>query len=77
MRPQIVPFFVHTCSHKDSALQKEDLMRYGAYGLSARVVDRIWDLRRDTKKPGMGYPDFVYFILGEEDKQSPASLQVE
>ena len=55
-------------------------MRYGSYGLSARVVDRIWALRHDRKpdragKTGMTYDDFVYFLLAEEDKQSFPALQ--
>ena len=68
-------------------------MRYGSYGLSKKVVDRLWALRRkDTsvkassaekkeekkeseKKDGMGYDDFVCFLLAEEDKQSAPALQ--
>ena len=61
---------------EDSLLQKADLLRYGADGLSPRVVDRIWALRRETGKgDGMTYSDFVWFLLAEEDKQSNAALQ--
>jgi serine/threonine-protein phosphatase 2A regulatory subunit B'' len=60
---------------EDSLLQKDDLLRYGSYGFSARVVDRVWTLRRDTSKEGMTYDDFVYFLLAEEDKQSQPALQ--
>jgi Ca2+-binding EF-hand superfamily protein len=60
---------------EDSLLQKADLMRYGSYGLSSRVVDRLWTLRRETDKEGMTYADFVCFLLAEEDKQAPAALQ--
>ena len=58
-----------------SLLQKADLLRYGQYGLSARVVDRLWTLRREPEKEGMGYNDFVYFLLAEEDKESAPALQ--
>ena len=74
---------------EDSVLQKDDLMRYGSYGLSKKVVDRLWALRRkettkascgggeegEWKKDGMGYDDFVCFLLAEEDKQSAPALQ--
>jgi len=36
----------------DSFLTKEDLLRYGSYGLSSRVVERVWALRRNTSSPG-------------------------
>ena len=39
---------------EDARLTKQDLLRYGSYGLSSCVVDRIWALRRDTSKDGMG-----------------------
>ena len=50
-------------------------MRYGSYGLSSRVDERLWTLRRETAKDGMGYADFVTFLLAEEDKQSSPALQ--
>jgi len=60
---------------EDSILQKDDVMRYGSYGLSSRVVDRLWHLRRHTDSEGMKYADFVFFLLAEEDKQSLSALQ--
>jgi len=60
---------------EDSELQREDLLRYGSYSLSDRVVDRVWAMRRDTSSGGMKYRDFVLFLLAEEDKQSPAAVQ--
>ena len=59
---------------EDSHLTKDDLLRYGSYGLSSRVVDRIWALRHEASKPGMSYSDFVYFLLAEEDKQTSPAL---
>ena len=60
---------------EDSRLTKEDLLRYGQYGLTSRAVDRLWALRRDQTKEGMAYDDFVYFLLSEEDKQATPALQ--
>lgn len=60
---------------EDSQLQKDDILRYGQYGLTARVVDRIWTLRHDRESEGMAYNDFVYFLLAEEDKQCAPALQ--
>ena len=50
-------------------------MRYGSYGLSNRVVERLWTLRREAGKEGMRYSDFVCFLLAEEGKQSFPALQ--
>ncbi len=60
---------------EDSRLQKEDVLRYGQYGLTSRAVERLWALRRDKERDGMGYDDFVFFLLSEEDKQAAPALQ--
>ena len=60
---------------EDSLLQKEDLLRYGSYGLTSIVVERIWVLRHQRDSGGMAYDDFVYFLLAEEDKQSSPAYQ--
>jgi len=60
---------------EDSRLSKEDVLRYGQYGLTQRAVDRLWAMRRDTTAEGMSYDDFVYFLLAEEDKQAVPALQ--
>jgi len=60
---------------EDSLLQKEDLLRYGSYGLTSIVVERIWVLRHQRDSGGMTYDDFVYFLLAEEDKQSSPAYQ--
>lgn len=64
-----------SCRGRDALLQKADLLRYGSYGLSSRTVDRIWNMRHETDKEGMQYPDFVFFLLAEEDKQATPALQ--
>ena len=39
-------------------LHTDDLLRYGSYSLTSRVVERIWALRLDHSQPGMRYADF-------------------
>ncbi|KAK6915335.1 EF-hand domain [Dillenia turbinata] len=65
----------------DFLIDKENLIRYGNHALTYRIVDRIFSQvpRRFTSKVEgkMGYEDFVYFILSEEDKSSEPSLENE
>ncbi|GMH11301.1 hypothetical protein Nepgr_013142 [Nepenthes gracilis] len=63
----------------DFLIDKENLIRYGNRALTYRIVDRIFSqISRKFMSaiPGkMGYEDFVYFILAEEDKSSEPSLE--
>ncbi|KAG4911143.1 hypothetical protein GLYMA_20G222700v4 [Glycine max] len=63
----------------DFFIDKENLIRYGNHALTYRIVDRIFSQvpRKFTSKVEgkMGYEDFVYFILSEEDKSSEPSLE--
>ncbi|KAK4759915.1 hypothetical protein SAY87_023046 [Trapa incisa] len=63
----------------DFLIDKENLIRYGNHALTYRIVDRIFSQvpRKFTSKieGKMGYEDFVYFILSEEDKSSEPSLE--
>ncbi|KAK4353667.1 hypothetical protein RND71_025861 [Anisodus tanguticus] len=63
----------------DFLIDKENLIRYGNHALTYRIVDRIFSqiTRKFTSKVEgkMGYEDFVYFILSEEDKTSEPSLE--
>ncbi|KAL9331344.1 hypothetical protein ACSQ67_000954 [Phaseolus vulgaris] len=63
----------------DFLIDKENLIRYGNHALTYRIVDRIFCQvpRKFTSKVQgkMGYEDFVYFILAEEDKSSEPSLE--
>ncbi|XP_052185740.1 serine/threonine protein phosphatase 2A regulatory subunit B''beta isoform X1 [Diospyros lotus] len=63
----------------DFLIDKENLIRYGNHALTYRIVDRIFSevARKFTSKVEgkMGYEDFVYFILAEEDKSSEPSLE--
>ncbi|KAK8661339.1 hypothetical protein V6N13_052232 [Hibiscus sabdariffa] len=63
----------------DFLIDKENLIRYGNHSLTYRIVDRIFSQvpRKFTCKVEgkMGYEDFLYFILAEEDKSSEPSLE--
>ncbi|KAJ8542244.1 hypothetical protein K7X08_017110 [Anisodus acutangulus] len=63
----------------DFLIDKENLIRYGNHALTYRIVDRIFSqvTRKFTSKVEgkMGYEDFIYFILSEEDKTSEPSLE--
>ncbi|XP_054800339.1 probable serine/threonine protein phosphatase 2A regulatory subunit B''delta isoform X2 [Prosopis cineraria] len=63
----------------DFLIDKENLIRYGNHALTYRIVDRIFSQvprKFMSKVEGkMGYEDFVYFILSEEDKSSEPSLE--
>ncbi|KAL3645303.1 hypothetical protein CASFOL_010483 [Castilleja foliolosa] len=63
----------------DFLIDKENLIRYGNHALTYRIVDRIFSQvpRKFTCKVEgkLGYEDFVYFILSEEDKSSEPSLE--
>ncbi|XP_010550352.1 PREDICTED: probable serine/threonine protein phosphatase 2A regulatory subunit B''delta [Tarenaya hassleriana] len=63
----------------DFLIDKENLIRYGNHALTYRIVERIFSQvpRKFTSKTEgkMGYEDFVYFILAEEDKLSEPSLE--
>ncbi|KAK4746724.1 hypothetical protein SAY87_025761 [Trapa incisa] len=63
----------------DFLIDKENLINYGNHALTYRIVDRIFSQvpRKFTSKVErkMGYEDFVYFILSEEDKSSEHSLE--
>ncbi|GLT42295.1 hypothetical protein SLA2020_163040 [Shorea laevis] len=63
----------------DFLIDRESLTRYGNHGLTYRIVDRIFSQvprKFNSRVEGkMGYEDFVYFILAEEDKSSEPSLE--
>lgn len=66
-------------SDHDFVIDKDDLLRYGNHALTYRIVERIFSQvpRKFTSKVEgkMGYEDFVWFILSEEDKSSEPSLE--
>jgi serine/threonine-protein phosphatase 2A regulatory subunit B'' len=66
-------------SDHDFLIDKDDLLRYGNHALTYRIVERIFSQiprKFSSKVEGkMGYEDFVWFILSEEDKSSEPSLE--
>jgi len=62
----------------DFLLSKEDLLRYGNHCLTYRIVDRVFAQAGRPFASGvpgrMGYEDFVWFILSEEDKATDVAL---
>ncbi|KAG0586111.1 hypothetical protein KC19_2G065000 [Ceratodon purpureus] len=66
-------------SDHDFLIDKDDLLRYGNHALTYRIVERIFSQVPKKFKSGvegkMGYEDFVWFILSEEDKTSETSLE--
>ena len=65
-------------SDHDFFIDKEDFSRYEGHALSRKAVDRIFDQVprkfKSTTKDKMGYEDFVWFMLSEEDKTTLRSL---
>lgn len=63
----------------DFLIDKEDFSRYEGHALSRKAVDRIFEQVPRAFKSGqrekMGYEDFVWFMLSEEDKTTPRSLE--
>jgi len=63
----------------DFLLSRDDLLRYANHSLTYRIVDRIFQgapRQLSTADPEkMGYEDFIWFLLAEEDKSSDAALE--
>jgi len=67
-------------SDHDFLIDRDDLLRYGNHALTYRLVDRIFAgaprAFKPLQTPGkMGYEDFCWFILSEEDKTNSTSLE--
>lgn len=66
-------------SDHDFLLSKEDLFRHGGHSLTKLIVDRIFQqpYRSFTSgvKGKMGFEDFCFFILCEEDKTNVTSIR--
>ncbi|XP_074598305.1 uncharacterized protein LOC141853015 [Brevipalpus obovatus] len=63
----------------DLIIDKEDLMRHNEAAISSRMIDRIFSgavTRGPVRKHGkMTYSEFVWFLLSEEDKRHPRSVE--
>jgi serine/threonine-protein phosphatase 2A regulatory subunit B'' len=63
----------------DFLLDREDLVKLGNYSLTYRVVDRIFEGACRSVTSGvadkLGYLDFIWLLLSEEDKTSDTALR--
>ena len=75
--------FFELDTDKDTKLSSDDLSRYSEHALSETIVERIFlsgtrvflDGRVGFRRSGMSFPDFVYFMLAEEDKACESSIR--
>ncbi|XP_007435099.1 serine/threonine-protein phosphatase 2A regulatory subunit B'' subunit alpha isoform X1 [Python bivittatus] len=64
----------------DLYINQSDLTRYNDQALSSRIIERIFTgavLRgsQEHKENQMSYADFVWFLISEEDKRCPTSIE--
>lgn len=62
----------------DLLISKEDLAKHNDAAISSRIIDRIFTgvvSRRIQETGKMSYSDFVWFLLAEEDKKHPRSIE--
>ena len=60
-------------------INKEDLCRHNNFAISPKVVDQIFSgvvfQSKDSTNGNMSYYDFVWFLMSEEDKRNPTSIE--
>ncbi|RKP16393.1 hypothetical protein ROZALSC1DRAFT_31659, partial [Rozella allomycis CSF55] len=64
-------------SDHDLKINREALLKYDNYALSSKIAERIvagYGLGK-SKNEVMEYSDFVWFLLAEEDKENPRSIE--
>jgi serine/threonine-protein phosphatase 2A regulatory subunit B'' len=63
----------------DNLITKEEFSKYDGHSLSRKAVDRIFAqiprLFKSGQKDKMGFEDFVWYLLSEEDKTNPTSIE--
>ncbi len=59
----------------DLFISPEDLRRHNDHAISTRMIDRIFSLTRELVDGKMSYRDFVWFLIAEEDKKNPTSME--
>lgn len=62
----------------DLVISKEDLARHNDAAISSRIIDRIFMgivSRQIQETNKMGYSDFVWFLIAEEDKKHTRSIE--
>ena len=57
----------------ESTRRWQDMLAYDSFGLSQRTVQRIFAARGPTANGGLGYCDFVRFMISEEGKDTNAA----
>lgn len=63
----------------DLLISKRDLSHHADGAISCRMIDRVFSgaVTRGRRKEGakMTYPEFVWFLVSEEDKRQPRSIE--
>ncbi|XP_014438004.1 serine/threonine-protein phosphatase 2A regulatory subunit B'' subunit beta [Tupaia chinensis] len=64
----------------DLLIDAQDLARHNDHAISTKMIDRIFSGavtrgRRVQKEGKMSYADFVWFLISEEDKKTPTSIE--
>jgi len=63
----------------DLEINRDELLRYGSHALTRRMVDRLFTQEPRRFSCGtpnrMGYQDFIWFSLSEEDKTTDTSIE--
>jgi serine/threonine-protein phosphatase 2A regulatory subunit B'' len=64
---------------RDFLLSRDDLLRYGGHALTRHTIDRVFEQAGRqflcTTKGKMGFEDFVFFMLAEEDKTNLPAIR--
>lgn len=64
----------------DLLIDPQDLARHNDHAISTKMIDRIFSGavtrgRKVQKEGKLSYADFVWFLLSEEDKKTPTSIE--
>uniref|UniRef100_A0A2K6SUU0 Protein phosphatase 2 regulatory subunit B''beta n=1 Tax=Saimiri boliviensis boliviensis TaxID=39432 RepID=A0A2K6SUU0_SAIBB len=67
-------------SDHDLLIDAHDLARHNDHAISTKMIDRIFSGavtrgRRVQKEGKISYADFVWFLISEEDKKTPTSIE--
>lgn len=69
----------YTSNEHDFLIDKEDFSKYDGHSLSRKAVDRIFAQIPRSFKSGfqdkMGFEDFLWYLLSEEDKTTRSSIE--
>ncbi|KAK7499315.1 hypothetical protein BaRGS_00009575 [Batillaria attramentaria] len=63
----------------DLYIDRADLARHNDHALNSRIIDRIFSgavtRGKDFQEGRMSYKEFVWFLIAEEDKKHPTSIE--